>query len=93
MSIPARPASTAAPIAIGRGKHDARVSTSPRAGVSDGGLLGRVALGNIRWAVPKTAGRISMGKVELGVTGLPTDPARRLWLKPEKNTRHDPPPE
>jgi hypothetical protein len=52
-----------------------------------------VALGYARWAVPKSAGRISMEKVVLGVAGLPINPLRataaELWLKPFKNTRRD----
>ena len=56
-------------------------------------MTGRVALGNARWAVPKTDGRVSMEKVALGVAGLPTDPLRatvaELWLKHFKNTRRD----
>jgi hypothetical protein len=34
-----------------------------------GWMTGRVALGNARWAVPKSAGRVSMEKGALGVAG------------------------
>jgi hypothetical protein len=39
-------------------------------------MTGQVALGNARWAVPKSARRISVEKVALAVAGMPTNPLR-----------------
>ena len=51
-------------------------------------MMGWVALGYARYAVPKTAGGISRGEVALGVAGLRTDQLRatvaELWLEPLK---------
>jgi hypothetical protein len=50
----------------------------PNLGGLDG--WGRLALGYARYAVPKTAGRISMEKVHLGWLGCQLTRYGRLWL-------------